>query len=142
MGRKTKKYRADKPPTTADIGSYGDPRAPRGLSWRLSRMGHPAIPSDRKSWPPVTEAALKALLDEIRRNIAADISTFKEDINRVSARLHETEVATAGHETRLTALEWELSMLRHEQAQTQYCMAAMEDRRLCKNVKVRGLSNS
>ncbi|CAH2247612.1 Hypothetical predicted protein [Pelobates cultripes] len=100
-----------------------------------------AIQSDRKSGTSVTEGTLKDLLDKLCRNIAADISAFKEEISGVMARLHETEVTTACHETRLTTLDWELSTLWRKQAQTQY-VAAMEDRRRWKNIKVQGLPDN
>ncbi|CAH2315099.1 Hypothetical predicted protein [Pelobates cultripes] len=165
-GHKSKKYREDKPQTTADIGD---------LLWRPQSSTRPVMvplsdgpscsssetsltdlreletltrskqaykPSDQKTGVPVTESTLKALLDELRHNIATDISAFREEISRVSSRLHDMEVTTAGHETRLTTLKRELSALKCEQAKTQHHMAAIEDRRRCKNVKVRGLPDT
>ncbi|CAH2223648.1 Hypothetical predicted protein, partial [Pelobates cultripes] len=166
MGHNSKKYRADRPPSTSDIGC---------LLWRPQTSTKPVmVPlSDEPSYtsietsltdlrelegktrgkkadrPPepatgslVTEDTLKSLLDELRHNIAADISVFKEEPRRVSVCLHDTEVATAAHESQLTDLEQELSLLRRDQAQLYYHMAAIEDRRRWKNVKVCGLPNN
>ncbi|CAH2302574.1 Hypothetical predicted protein [Pelobates cultripes] len=108
----------------------------------LARSKQVGTPTNSNSGAPVTETALKALLDELRRNIATDISAFRDKINGVSACLHNAEVTTAGYETRLTILEWELTVLRSEQAKAQHCMATMEDRRRWKNIKVRGLPDT
>ncbi|CAH2284228.1 Hypothetical predicted protein [Pelobates cultripes] len=91
--------------------------------------------------PPVTERTLKTLLDDLRRNIAADITLF-EEIRGVSGRLHDSEVATAAHEVRIANLEKELSELKCTQAQIQTRMAAAEDRRRWKNIKMRGLPDN
>ncbi|CAH2319674.1 Hypothetical predicted protein, partial [Pelobates cultripes] len=62
-----------------------------------------------------------------------------EEISGVSRRLHDAEITTATHEVRLNNMEQELSDMRREQVQTQRRMAAMENRRRCKNVKIRGI---
>ncbi|CAH2305551.1 Hypothetical predicted protein [Pelobates cultripes] len=53
----------------------------------------------RAGSPPVTEATLKAYLDE-------------EEINVVSVRLHDTEVTTAVHVVCIASLETEMATLR------------------------------
>ncbi|CAH2295715.1 Hypothetical predicted protein [Pelobates cultripes] len=152
MWPKMKKYWADKPPTTADIGdllwrpqsSTRPVMAPLsdGPSCSFSEMSLPDLRelesltrrkqaaklSDRKSGAPVTEATIKTLLDELRRNIATDISAFREEISGVSALLHD--------------MEQELSTLKSEQAQKQHRMAAMEEQRWWKNVKVSNLPDT
>ncbi|CAH2219825.1 Hypothetical predicted protein [Pelobates cultripes] len=93
----------------------------------LARGKQTGRPTNSGSETPVTETTLKALLDELRRNIATDISAFRDEINGVSARLHNAEVTVAGHETRLTILEQELTALRSEQAKLRQHMATMEE---------------
>ncbi|CAH2247044.1 Hypothetical predicted protein [Pelobates cultripes] len=88
-----------------------------------------AVTPMKTAGQPVTEETLKTLLGDLCQNFAADINTFKEEINRVSVRLHDTELVTAVHETRLTRIESELTRLKNEQAQILNRMAAMEDRR-------------
>ncbi|CAH2252274.1 Hypothetical predicted protein, partial [Pelobates cultripes] len=115
MGRKSKKYRAEKNPTTADIGdllwrpqsstrpvmapasdgpSYSSSEASltdqRELE-TLARGKQTGRPTTTGSETPVTETTLKALLDELCRNIATDISAFRDKINGVSACLHNAE---------------------------------------------------
>ncbi|CAH2247702.1 Hypothetical predicted protein [Pelobates cultripes] len=92
--------------------------------------------------PPVTEDRLKALLDDLRRHIAAEINSFKEEIHGVSVRLHDTEISTAAHEAHINSLETELTKTKNDLTQTQHQVAAMEDRRRWNNVKIKGLSES
>ncbi|CAH2315081.1 Hypothetical predicted protein [Pelobates cultripes] len=149
MGRKSKKYRTEKHPNTADIGK---------LLWRPQASLRPVMaplsdaPSrsssedslsnlemmaetqragktKAQSNPPVTEDRLKVLLDDLRRHIAADINSFKEEIHGVSGRLHDTEINTAAHEARINSLESELTKTKNNLIQTQHQVAAMEDRR-------------
>ncbi|CAH2247136.1 Hypothetical predicted protein [Pelobates cultripes] len=53
--------------------------------------------------------SVQSLLDELHQNIVADIGQFRVEINGVSARLHNLEVTTAAHETRIAALEQKLA---------------------------------
>ncbi|CAH2221562.1 Hypothetical predicted protein [Pelobates cultripes] len=114
MGRKRKKFWTEKHPTTADIGerlwrpqaSLRPVMAP--LSDAPSRSSSEDSPSNLEMMvetqragkpkaqnnPPVTEDRLKALLDDLRRHIAADINSFKEEIHGVSVRLHDTNQHT------------------------------------------------
>ncbi|CAH2307269.1 Hypothetical predicted protein [Pelobates cultripes] len=125
MGRKSKKYQTEKHPTTADIGellwrpqaslrpvmellsnapsrsSSEDSLSNLEMMAETQRAGKPKAQNN----PPVTEDRLKALLDDLRRHIAADINSFKEEINGVSVKLHDTEISTAAHEARINSLE-------------------------------------
>ncbi|CAH2325641.1 Hypothetical predicted protein [Pelobates cultripes] len=56
----------------------------------------------------VMEGTLKALLDDLRRNLAADLNSFKEEISGVSRRLHDAEITMAAHETHLNNMEQEI----------------------------------
>ncbi|CAH2284589.1 Hypothetical predicted protein [Pelobates cultripes] len=122
MGWKTKKYKAEKFPKTADIGEML--RGPQGtvkpvmapLSDRLSysssetslpdmeeldsmaRRLRAEIPAKKSESSPVTEGALMALLDNVRHNIGADINSFKEEISAVLRRLRDAELTTAAYE--------------------------------------------
>ncbi|CAH2306761.1 Hypothetical predicted protein [Pelobates cultripes] len=162
MGRKSKKYKADKQSTTDDIrellrrlqGMMKPVMAPLsdGLSYSSSETSLPDleelatiagkqkadIPTKRSEGSLVMEGTLKALLDNLRRNLAADINSFKEEISGVSRHLNDTEISLAAHESCLNTMEQEIRELRHEQAQTQNRMAMMEDRRW-KDVKIRGI---
>ncbi|CAH2284764.1 Hypothetical predicted protein [Pelobates cultripes] len=81
------------------------------------------------------------MLDDLCRNIAANINIFKEKINEVSVRIQDMEITPAAHETRLTTLESELSILKRDQTLVHHCMVAMEEHRRWKNVKVWALQN-
>ncbi|CAH2312580.1 Hypothetical predicted protein [Pelobates cultripes] len=129
MGHKSKKYRTEKHPTTVDISellwrpqaslrpvmaplsdtpsrsSSKDSLSNLEMMVETQRAGKPKAQSN----PPVTEDRLKALLDDLRRHIAADINSFKEEIHGVSVRLHDTEISTAAHEARINSLESELT---------------------------------
>ncbi|CAH2321333.1 Hypothetical predicted protein, partial [Pelobates cultripes] len=109
-----------------------------GESKKPAERQRTATPWITAGGPPVTEGALKSLLDDLRRNIVANIAVFREEINEVLIHLHDTELTTAAHDTQITKLESELSALKHEQAQIHNHMATMEDRRQWKNVKVQG----
>ncbi|CAH2307093.1 Hypothetical predicted protein, partial [Pelobates cultripes] len=102
---------------------------------------YPASPSKLVAQQLITEEKLRGLLNELCWKIAADIGQFQEKINRVSARLHTTELNTMAHEIRISSLEHKLQTLYHSQAQTQERMAALEDKRHFKNVKIPSLKD-
>ncbi|CAH2252150.1 Hypothetical predicted protein [Pelobates cultripes] len=78
-------YHSFREVSLSDEGAY-DARA-------LSRPAH------LSAKPAVTVEKLRDILDELRRNIAADIGLFREEIRGVSARLQNTEPNTAAQET-------------------------------------------
>ncbi|CAH2283260.1 Hypothetical predicted protein [Pelobates cultripes] len=122
MGRRTKKYKAERPPATADIGellrrpqasgrpemapmsngiSSSDKILADGEDYYTNVPTRPVPPKPSPAAkPPVTEDTLRSLLDELRRNIAT-IGQFREEINGVSARLQHTELNSADHENRI-----------------------------------------
>ncbi|CAH2314416.1 Hypothetical predicted protein [Pelobates cultripes] len=92
--------------------------------------------------PPITEDILRTLLDELNRNIATDIRRFREEMNGVSAHLHHTEFNFADHENQIQPLEKQLSTLQWSQMLAQENMAATEDKRHWKKIKIRGLPDT
>ncbi|CAH2312214.1 Hypothetical predicted protein [Pelobates cultripes] len=92
--------------------------------------------------PPVTEESLQGMLAELRRNIAADIGQFREEVNGFQARFRNSEHTTEAHETRIATLKQSLTKLHHSQTRSEEHMAALEDKRRWKNVKVRSLPDT
>ncbi|CAH2285840.1 Hypothetical predicted protein [Pelobates cultripes] len=82
----------------------------------------------------MTEDTLRSLLDKLCRNITADIVQFQKEIKGVSARLHNTELDTAARETRIAALEQQLSTIQRSHKQNQDHIADLEDKRRWKNI--------
>ncbi|CAH2276096.1 Hypothetical predicted protein [Pelobates cultripes] len=128
MGHKIKKYRTDKPLTTANI---------EDLLWPL--YDWPSRSSSETSlvdiWEQVTPVEKRGAdlppMKSCRPStqiIAADITQAKEDINGMSVRFHDVELNTADHEVCLTSVEQEL--LKREQATIQHRMTAIEDHSL------------
>ncbi|CAH2301040.1 Hypothetical predicted protein, partial [Pelobates cultripes] len=127
MGRKNK-YKADGPLATANIGDLlwrpqsalkpvmapiSDGLSRSNSEDSLADEGEMPSPVGRRpeaqaEGPPVMERTLKTLLEDFRRNIAADITLFKEEIRGALVRLHDSEVTTAAHDAHIANLEQEL----------------------------------
>ncbi|CAH2299819.1 Hypothetical predicted protein [Pelobates cultripes] len=157
MGRRNKK--PDKPPSTADIGellrrpqnfqrpdtapqleglyhSFSETTESEEEDYGTGVVGRP-IQSPMK--PSLTEEKLKVMLGELRRNIAADIGVFRDEISGVVACLQNAELNTAAQESHLASVEQQILTLQKTQKQHQINMAALEDKRRGKNVKIRSL---
>ncbi|CAH2296029.1 Hypothetical predicted protein [Pelobates cultripes] len=157
MGRRNKKAKPDRPPSTVDIGdllrwpqNFQRPEmVPQleGLYHSFSEAteseednyGAGAVSRPTHTHPSLTEGKLKDMLGELRRNIAANIGVFRDEISRVVARLQNTELTTAAQESRLVSVEQQIIVLQKTQRQHQNNMAALEDKRRWKNVKICGL---
>ncbi|CAH2225024.1 Hypothetical predicted protein [Pelobates cultripes] len=127
MRRKSKKYRTEKHPTTADTGE---------LLWRQQV-------SLRLVMVPLSDAPSRSSSEDSLSNLEMMAETQRaEEIHGVSVRLHDTEISTAAHEVRINSLESELTKTKNDLIQTQHHVAAMEDHRRWNNVKIRGLAES
>ncbi|CAH2316199.1 Hypothetical predicted protein [Pelobates cultripes] len=122
------RYNSSSEASVSEEGDYGE-RA-------MSRPTH----SPAKH--PITEETPRDMLGELRRNIAADIGKFREEISSVSARLQNTELNAAAQDTRLGTVEQQLLALQKVQREHQESMAVLEDKRRWKNIKVRGLPDA
>ncbi|CAH2326992.1 Hypothetical predicted protein [Pelobates cultripes] len=119
MGRRNKKAKPDRPPSTTDIGdllrrpqNFQRPEmAPQleGLYYSFSEAteleeddyGDGAVSRPTHTHPSLTEGKLKDMLGELHRNIAADIGVFRDEISGVVACLQNAELTTAAQESRL-----------------------------------------
>ncbi|CAH2301959.1 Hypothetical predicted protein [Pelobates cultripes] len=159
MGRRNKKSMPDRPPSNADIRDLL--RRPQiskrpemasqmeGLYHSFSKASKSeeddhgtrivSRPIHSSTKPILTEEQLKDMLGELRCNIAADIGVFRNEISTVVAHLQNAEPNTATQETLLVSVEQQLLALQKAQRQHQDSMAALEDKRRWKNIKICGL---
>ncbi|XP_063295380.1 uncharacterized protein LOC134582656 [Pelobates fuscus] len=164
MGRKNKKPKGDRSPTSRDIGellrgaqraawnkmalkgdetsySSGDNPFDMGEEIPHNAPKRPTIPQ-QASTEPVTAAQLKDMLAELRTNIAADMADFKTAVEKATSRITLLEATTSTQDSRLTVVENQIAEISKLQLLTTDRMDAMEDQKRRYNLKLRGVPDS